>query len=141
MQTNTPYQNGRSARFRLLSYLLFGAALAVSIGAIDLRAGNLVPEYLTVLSIVAALVCAFVGFQIFRRGNSLWVFVGAALGVAAIPSGLNPAHISALENFGLDPALTIADITLLAGFEILPAIYLIVLFLTELEIFQRHRLY
>lgn len=107
--------------FQFFVLLLCGAT-TILIGAAILRLANLVPLWLTYTTIAAALVI-YLDSAMVARGSYNAVRVGVVLGVAAIIASTNPAHLSALRNFGSSPAISGADITMVIGFYLLPMTY------------------
>jgi hypothetical protein len=51
--------------------------------------------------------------------------LGFILGFVAIAISTNPAHITALAEFGSTVPLSEADITMILGFYLLPVIYIV----------------
>jgi hypothetical protein len=99
-------------------------AADVSVGGFILRYVSLVPLILTVLTYLAVLIL-LVDFYFILRMNKTAVNAGVVLSLIAMAISTNSAHIHALEEFGSTLPLTGADITMLIGFYLLPALYII----------------
>jgi hypothetical protein len=58
-------------------------------------------------------------------GNKKAQLLGFILGFVAMAVSTNPAHITALKEFGSTMPLSEADITMILGFYLLPVIYIV----------------
>lgn len=111
--------------FRMLSAFLVTSAIFLAIGAIILRIEDLVPLSLTYSTFVAIVIILAVAYYTWKE-----IFSAASTGVvlATVSILLNtfqPAHTSAiLHPFGTVP-YTILVMSDLAGFYLLPALYII----------------
>ncbi len=106
------------------SFILAAAGFVILAGAAILRFSGLVPLYLTLLTIVAAAIIFTDAYFVFA-GNHIAKIAGIPLGIIAMIVSSNPAHFLALERFGSTLALSGADITMVLGFYLLPAVYII----------------
>lgn len=99
-------------------------AADISVGGFILRYVSLVPLTLTVLTYLAVVIL-FIDSYFIIKMNRIAVNAGILLAIIAMAISTNPAHIHALEEFGSTLPLTGADITMLIGFYLLPALYII----------------
>ncbi len=99
-------------------------AADISVGGFILRYVSLVPLTLTVLTYLAVVILLIDSYFIIKM-NRIAVNAGILLAIIAMAISTNPAHIHALEEFGSTLPLTGADITMLIGFYLLPALYII----------------
>ncbi|OWP55551.1 MAG: hypothetical protein B2I17_09510 [Thermoplasmatales archaeon B_DKE] len=88
-----------------------------------MRVADLVPLLLTYLTFIAAAIIFSESYFVYRE-NRKALFIGVILGIIAMVSSSNPAHLYALEKFGSTLSLSLADITLVIGFYLLPVIYI-----------------
>jgi len=110
-------------RWKLFSLLLACSGVTIIFGALVLRFGNLVPTYLTYLTFIAAAAVFIDSFFVLRR-SKFALLTGVLLGVIAIAVSSNPAHFTALLQFGSSLAVSLADITMVLGFYLFPGIYI-----------------
>ena len=99
-------------------------AADISVGGFILRYVSLVPLTLTVLTYLAVVIL-FIDSYFIIKMNRIAVNAGILLAIIAMAISTNPSHIHALEEFGSTLPLTGADITMLIGFYLLPALYII----------------
>ena len=99
-------------------------AADISIGGFILRYVSLVPLILTGLTYLAVVIL-LMDFYFIIKGNRNAVNAGVILAIIAMAISTNPAHIHALTEFGSTLPLTGADITMLIGFYLLPALYIV----------------
>jgi hypothetical protein len=118
------YDQYSSVKDSYYSLILAMAGFVILAGAAILRFSGLVPLYLTYLTIVAAAII-FVDAYFVYKGSHAAKSMGILLGIIAMIVSSNPAHFSALARFGSSPALSGADITMVLGFYLLPAVYII----------------
>jgi len=109
---------------RFLSFILFADAVIMVIGGYILRVNRLVPLWLTVATYASVVVILVVAYFVLT-GNNRAQLLGFILGFVAIAISTNPAHMSALMEFGSTVPLSEADITMILGFYVLPAIYIV----------------
>ena len=111
-------------KYSYYSLVLAVAGFVILAGAAILRFSGLVPLYLTYLTIVAAAIIFADAYYVYKGSHAAKV-IGIPLGIIAMIVSSNPAHFSALTRFGSSPALSGADITMVLGFYLLPAVYII----------------
>lgn len=99
-------------------------AADVALGGFILRYVSLVPISLTVLTYLAVVIL-LIDFYFITKGRRIAINAGVLLSLIAMAISTNPAHIHALEEFGSTLPLTGADITMLIGFYLLPALYIV----------------
>ncbi len=99
-------------------------AADIALGGFILRYVSLVPISLTVLTYLAVVIL-LIDFYFITKGRRIAINAGVLLSLIAMAISTNPAHIHALEEFGSTLPLTGADITMLIGFYILPALYIV----------------
>lgn len=111
--------------FRLLSAFLVASTVFLATGAIILRAENLVPITLTYSTFVAIVIILSVAHYTWKEKFSA-ASIGIALAALSILlNTLQPAHTSAiLHPFGT-VAYTVLVMSDLAGFYLLPALYIV----------------
>ena len=111
-------------KFNAFQFSLSLSILLIIIGTVDLRMFLLMPLYLTYLSVLAIIV-GFIDLYYIFQGVVVAIKGGVLLAIAAILSSLQPAHLSAILQFGQSIPLFIADLSLIFGFIIFPSIYII----------------
>lgn len=99
-------------------------AADIALGGFILRYVSLVPISLTVLTYLAVVIL-LIDFYFITKGRRIAINAGVLLSLIAMAISTNPAHIHALEEFGSTLPLTGADITMLIGFYLLPALYIV----------------
>lgn len=99
-------------------------AADIALGGFILRYVSLVPISLTVLTYLAVVIL-LIDFYFITKGRKIAINAGVLLSLIAMAISTNPAHIHALEEFGSTLPLTGADITMLIGFYLLPALYIV----------------
>lgn len=99
-------------------------AADIALGGFILRYVSLVPISLTVLTYLAVVIL-LIDFYFITKGRRIAINAGVLLSLIAMAISTNPAHIRALEEFGSTLPLTGADITMLIGFYLLPALYIV----------------
>ena len=107
-----------------LSLLLFADAVVMIIGSYILRVNGLVPLWLTIATYASVVVIILVAYLVLI-GNKKAQLLGFILGFVAMAVSTNPAHITALKEFGSTMPLSEADITMILGFYLLPVIYIV----------------
>ncbi|MCL4348404.1 MAG: hypothetical protein M1159_04825 [Candidatus Thermoplasmatota archaeon] len=111
-------------KINVFQFSLTLSILLIIIGTADLRMFALVPLYLTYLSILAIVIGLIDLYYVFQD-VAIAVKIGVLLAIAAILSSLEPAHFSAILQFGKSLSLSIADISLIFGFIVFPLVYII----------------
>ncbi|MEM0156312.1 MAG: hypothetical protein QW597_06930 [Thermoplasmataceae archaeon] len=106
-----------------MSWLLYASGVVILVGAAILRIANLVPAFLTYGTVLAAIVVFVTAFFV-NRQNNYAEFFGVLLGIISIIVTSNPAHLSALLQFGRTAVISAADITMILGFYLLPITYI-----------------
>jgi hypothetical protein len=110
----------------VLSLLLLGSALSLSIGSILLLTEKLVPTVLVELTAVAVVVILPLSFLVYRR-NILAINISAALGIVApVVSLSTPAHIAVLLSFGQNLLLSVLGLLQFLGFYLFPVSFVII---------------
>lgn len=107
-----------------LSFLLFADAAVMILGGYILRVNGLVPLSLTIATYASVVVIVLVAYFVLT-GNKRAQLLGFILGFVAIAISTNPAHMTALTEFGSTVPLSEADITMILGFYLLPVIYIV----------------
>ncbi len=120
------------------SILLILSALSLTIGGFSLYAGKLVPLYLTYLTTVAVIVLVALSLLIVLYQNKNLKIIGVILAVISIGISLNPSHLSALYKFGNSFYISVADTTMITGFFLFPAIYIILFSMDYVRSGDRH---
>lgn len=103
---------------------MFADAVVIAVGGYILRVNRLVPLGLTVATYASVFVILVVAYFVLS-GNKRAQLLGFILGFVAIAISTNPAHISALMEFGSMVPLSEADTTMILGFYVLPVIYIV----------------
>ncbi len=111
-------------KFNAFQFSLSLSILLITIGTVDLRVFSLVPLYLTYLSVLA-IIAGFIDLYYIFQNVLIAIKAGVLLAIAAILSSVQPAHLSAILQFGQSVPLSIADLSLIFGFIIFPSIYII----------------
>lgn len=115
---------------KIYAALLVLSAISLSIGGYSLYAGRLVPIILTYLTIIAIVIIMALATAMIFYDKRYLKTIGLLMAVISIISSINPSHLSALTKFGNSFYLSVADITMITGFFLFPAIY-IILFLMD----------
>jgi len=123
--------------WKLYTLLLVASAITIITGAVILRVADLVPLSLTYLTFIAAAIIFSDSYFVYRE-NRKALFIGVILGIIAMISASNPAHFYALEKFGSTLSLSLADITLIIGFYLLPIIYIAMYGWTTMQEYSKH---
>ncbi len=110
---------------KIYSTLVLLSALSLLIGSIALRLGNLVPDSLTGLTIFAIIILVTYGILLLYFDGSRFQFIGVILAIISFLISSNSAHLNGLSNFYSSVYLEIADITMITGFYIFPAAYIV----------------
>ncbi len=107
--------------------LIILSALSLTIGGAALRLGHLVPPNLTYLTIVAIVVLSIYALYLLMTESKKFTFIGVILAAVSFAVSSNSAHFEGLSNFFASHYiyLSIADITMILGFYLFPAIYII----------------
>ena len=111
-------------RIKILQVSLSLSILFIVIGTVDLRIFSLVPLYLTYLSIIAVII-GFIDLYYVFHEVVIAIKIGVLLAVIAILSSIQPAHFTAILQFGYSIPLDLADISLIFGFIIFPLVYIL----------------
>ncbi len=110
---------------KILSILLIGSALSLSIGGIILYAYNQVPIFLVDLTLVAVLVLYVLAYFV-SKGKMIALNVSTVLGVIApILSVTTPAHITILSEFGQNALVSADGLLQFLGFYAFPIVFVI----------------
>ncbi|MGI0080198.1 MAG: hypothetical protein ACRECH_11290 [Nitrososphaerales archaeon] len=110
---------------KLLSGLLLGSALSLSIGGLLLYAYNQVPMYLINLTIGAVIVLYVLAYFV-SKGKMLAINISSILGVfAPILSASTPAHLGILSDFGQGWLITADGFFQLLGFYVFPIAFVL----------------
>ena len=112
-------------RRTIYSTLVLLSALSLLIGSIALRLGNLVPDSLTGLTIFAIIILVTYGILLLYFEGSRFQFIGVILAIVSFLISSNTAHLNGLSNFYSSGYLEIADITMITGFYVFPAAYIV----------------
>ncbi|QRF75108.1 hypothetical protein Thermo_00601 [Thermoplasmatales archaeon] len=123
--------------WKLYTLLLVASAFTIIIGAVILRVAGLVPLSLTYLTFIAAAIVFSDSYFVYRE-NRKALSIGVILGIIAMISASNPAHFNALEKFGSTLSLSLADITLVIGFYLLPMIYIAMYAWSRIREYSKH---
>ena len=110
---------------KIYSILVLLSALSLLIGSIALRFGNLVPDSLTGLTIFAIIILTSYGILLLYFDGGKFQFIGVILAIISFFISSNTAHLDGLSNFYSSPYLEIADITMITGFYVFPAAYIV----------------
>lgn len=110
---------------KIYSTLVLLSALSLLIGSLSLRLGNLVPESLTGLTIFAIIILISYGILLLYFDGSRFQFIGVILAIISFLISSNTAHFNGLIDFYSSKYLGIADITMITGFYVFPAAYII----------------
>lgn len=112
--------------YRSLSILLVASTVFLAIGAMILRIDNLVPPVLTFSTFVVILAILTVAHFTWRE-NFIWASLGSMLAVVSIIfNSMQPQHISAILNPFTSASFTLLVVSDVAGFYLLPALYLLI---------------
>ncbi len=110
--------------FRSLSTLLVVSTVFLAMGAAILRVENLVPPLLTFSTFVVILAILTVAHFTWKE-NFLWASVGVLLAAVSIVfNSLQPQHLAAIQNPFISVPFTILVISDIAGFYVMPVLYL-----------------
>lgn len=108
-------------------FLIFASAVSLIIGAASLRLGNLAPLSLTYLTAVAISILVVYALYLLRTRSRRYTFVGVILAIVSFAVSTNSAHLRGLSVLFTSQFtyLTVADITMILGFYLFPAVYII----------------
>ena len=110
---------------KLLSALLIGSALSLSIGGFLLYAYNQVPMFLIDLTLGAVIALYILAYFV-SKGKMLAINVSTILGVIApILSASTPAHIGVLGDFGRSWLITAEGLLQFLGFYAFPIAFVV----------------
>jgi hypothetical protein len=104
----------------ILSLLLLGSAISLSIGGYLLYVNSLVPMVLVDTTIIAVIILYIMSYFV-AKGNIISVNVSTVLGVIApIMSASTPAHVGVLEQIATGGLISFLGILQLVGFYLFP---------------------
>lgn len=110
---------------KLLSTLLIGSALSLSVGGFLLYAYNQVPIFLIDLTLGAVIALYILAYFV-SKGKMLAINISTILGVIApILSASTPAHIGVLGDFGRSLLITADGLLQFLGFYAFPISFVV----------------
>ncbi len=113
--------------------LVLLSALSLTVGGISLRLGGLVPVTLTFLTVSAIVILLIYAAYLFKTGSSKYTSIGVIFGIIAFIVSTNSYHIRGLSEFFTTHLiyLAVSDITMILGFYLFPAIYIVIWVFTK----------
>jgi hypothetical protein len=110
---------------KLLTLLLLGSAISLSLGGILLYAYNQVPVFLINLTLIAVIVLYVLAFFVWK-GKMIAINVSTILGVVAPILSLNtPAHLAILSEFGQGWLISADGLLQFLGFYAFPVVFVV----------------
>lgn len=108
--------------------LVLLSALSLTVGGISLRLGDLVPVTLTFLTISAIVILLIYAAYLLKTGSSKYTSIGVIFGIISFIVSTNSYHIHGLSQFFTTHLiyLAVADTTMILGFYLFPAIYIVI---------------
>ena len=109
----------------ILSLLLLGSAISLTVGGYLLYVNSLVPVVLVDTTIIAVIILYIMSYFVVK-GNTIAINVSTVLGVIApIMSASTPQHVGVLEQIATGGLISFLGILQLFGFYIFPIVFVI----------------